>query len=195
MIYRINKKGLLDRISLWNSFIKKKVHLIACGGTSLTLLGVKDTTKDIDLIIPDLAEYEYLLKILTQLGYKAAGGSGWTRGDGFIFDLFKGKYVHSTELLESPLDKENHILMKEFSNIYLGILNYYDIIITKLFRGDSIDIDDCLSLIKNKGTEINRDQLIKRFRETASYDVSEIKINKNLDYFLKLLKEKGVKLC
>ena len=195
MIYRINKKGLLDRISLWNNFIKKKVHLIACGGTSLTLLGVKDTTKDIDLIIPDLAEYEYLLKILTQLGYKAAGSSGWTRGDGFIFDLFKGKYVHSTELLESPLDKENHILMKEFSNIYFGILNYYDIIITKLFRGDSIDIDDCLSLIKNKGTEINRDQLIKRFRETASYDVSEIKINKNLDYFLKLLKEKRVKLC
>ena len=161
----------------------------------MTLLGVKDTTKDIDLIIPDLAEYEYLLKMLMQLGYKTAGGSGWTRGDNFIFDLFKGKYVHTTELLESPIDKENHILMKEFSNIYLGILNYYDIIITKLFRGDSIDIDDCLSLIENKGTEINRDKLVKRFRETASYDVSEIRINKNLDYFLKLLEEKGVKLC
>ena len=195
MIYRIDKKGLLDRISLWNSFIRKKVHLIACGGTALTLLGVKDTTKDIDLIIPDLAKYEYLLKMLMQLGYKTAGGSGWTRGDNFIFDLFKGKYVHTTELLESPIDKENHILMKEFSNIYLGILNYYDIIITKLFRGDSIDIDDCLSLIENKGTEINRDKLVKRFRETASYDVSEIRINKNLDYFLKLLEEKGVKLC
>ncbi len=49
MDYRIDKDRLLDTFSAWDSYLKRKVHLIACGGTALTLLGVKDSTKDIDL--------------------------------------------------------------------------------------------------------------------------------------------------
>ena len=132
----------MDRISAWDAFLKRKVYLIACGGTALTLLGVKPSTKDIDLIVPNLDEHEYLVSILKQLGYKSASGWGWERGDGFIFDLFRGKAIHSTELLESPLEKGNHILVKEFDRIYLGVLNYYDIVISKLFRATAIDIDE-----------------------------------------------------
>jgi len=190
MEYGVDKQGLLDIIIAWDSFLKRKVHLIACGGTALTLLGIKASTKDIDLIVPNTGEYEYLIGILKQLGYKPAAGSGWSRGDGFIFDLFRGKFVHTTELLETPLDKGNHILTKEFDRIYLGVLNYYDIIITKLFRASSIDIEDCLMLLKNKKSEIDIKYLEKRFKETASFDVSEDKLNKNLEYFLKTFKER-----
>ena len=190
MNYRIDKQGLLDKISVWDSFLKRKVHLIACGGTALTLLGVKASTKDIDLIVPDLTEYKYLINNLKQLGYKSASGWGWTRGDGFIFDLFRGKKVHTTELLDSPLDKGNHILIKEFSHIYLGVLNYYDLIIVKLFRATTVDIEDCLSLMKDKRQEIDLDLIEKRFRETASFDVSEDKVNDNWEHFLKMIKKK-----
>jgi len=189
MEYRIDKEGLLNRISAWDGFLKRRVHLIACGGTALTLLGVKASTKDIDLIVPNLVEYEYLINILKQLGYKSASGWGWAREDGFIFDLFRGKCVHTTELLESPLNKRNHFLIKEFSYIYLGALNYYDIIISKLFRSTAIDIGDCLSLIRNKKKEIDIQQLEKRFRQTASFDVSEDKVNKNFEHLLKILKK------
>ncbi len=190
MNYRIDKQGLLDKISVWDSFLKRKVHLIACGGTALTLLGVKASTKDIDLIVPDLIEYEYLVNNLKQLGYRSASGWGWTRGDGFIFDLFRDKIVHTTELLDSPLDKGNHILIKEFSHIYLGVLNYYDLIIVKLFRATTVDIEDCLSLMKDKRQEIDLNLLEKRFRETASFDVSEDRVNDNWEHFLKMIKKK-----
>jgi len=189
MKYRIDKEDLLDRISAWDSFVKKKVRLIACGGTALTLLGVKESTKDIDLMVPNLDEYEYLIGILKQLGYKSASGWGWARQDGFIFDLFRGKAVHTTELLESPLDKGNHFLIKEFSKIYLGVLNYYDIIISKLFRATSVDIEDCLFLVRKRKKEIDFRRLEKRFKETASFDVSEDKVNKNFEHFLKILKK------
>ena len=182
MEYRIDKQGLLNRISAWDSFLKKEVHLIACGGTALTLLGVKPSTKDIDLIVPDLDEYEYLISILQQLGYKSASGWGWKREDGFIFDLFRGKSIHTTELLESPLKKENHILVKEFDRVYLGVLNYYDIIISKLFRATSVDLEDCLILIKNKKKDIDLKRLRVRFKETASFDVSEAKVSKNFEH-------------
>ncbi|MFH1201877.1 MAG: hypothetical protein V1674_03175 [Candidatus Omnitrophota bacterium] len=192
MEYRIDKQGLLDRISAWDSFLKKRVHLIVCSGTALTFLGVKASTKDIDLIVPQIKEYDYLVETLKQLGYKSASGWGWSRSDGFIFDLFRGERVHTTELLESPLREGNHILIKEFSHIYLGILNDYDIIITKIFRSDSIDLEDCLALMKHRAKYIDINLLIKRFKETASSNVSEDKINKNLGYFLNLLKKEGL---
>ena len=151
----------------------------------MTLLGVKASTKDFDLVVPDLAEYEYLITTLNQLGYEPARGGGWARGDGLRFDLFRGKTVHTTELLDSPLSEGRHIFIKEFSYIYLGVLNYYDIIISKLFRGTSIDVEDCLALMRHKRQEIDVKLLIKRFQETASFDTSEEKVNRNLELFLK----------
>jgi len=191
MEYRIDKTGLLEKLSIWNGFLKRKVHLVACGGTALTLLDVKPSTKDIDLLVPVVEECGYLIKTLKDLGYNSASGAGWARDDGFIFDLFPGKRVHTTELLESPLDSGNNIPVKEFTHIYLGVLNYYDIIISKLFRGAGIDMEDCLMLIRAKRKEIDIGKLTERFNETASYDVSEDRVRKNLEHFKKLIdKEK-----
>ena len=58
MAYRLNQKDLLDALGLWNGFLNKKVHLIACGGTALTLLGVKESTKDVDMLVPVDQEYD-----------------------------------------------------------------------------------------------------------------------------------------
>lgn len=192
MEYRFNKKDLLDALSLWNGFLKKKVHLIACGGTALTLLGIKESTKDVDFIVPVEAEHSYLLKVLRQLGYKQTTGSGWNRkGDSYIFDLFGGKRIHTTDLLESPLKKNNHIFIKELTHIYIGVLNYYDLIISKLFRGSGVDFEDCLALMRTRKEEIKIDVLNARFMETAKYDVSENKIIKNLEHLHRILsKEK-----
>ncbi len=189
MEYRINKQRLLDTISAWDGFLKRKVHLIACGGTAMALLGVKDSTKDIDLVVPEEKEYDYLITTLRDLGYRAITGSGWVKDKGFIFELFRGKRVHTTELLESPLLEGGNILIKEFAHIYLGALNYYDLIVSKLFRGTTVDIQDCLSLLKAKRSEIDINHLAERFRETASFDVSEAKVNKNLEHFLSILKK------
>lgn len=192
MEYRIDKQGLLDSISAWDSFLKRKVHLIACGGTAMTLLGVKSSTKDIDLLVPNEKEHKYLVDTLQQLGYVSVSGWGWARGKGFTFDLFRGNLVHTTQLLESPLKEGNNLPIKEFNHIYLGVLNYYDIIISKLFRGSTIDNEDCLALLKSKRKDMDLKRLEKRFKETASYDVSEEKITKNWNNFLRLAQNKGL---
>lgn len=192
MEYRIDKDGLFQRLGAWNDFLKRKISLIACGGTALTLLGIKASTKDIDLLVPVTEEYDYLIKTLKDLGYKSASGAGWARDDGFIFDLFRGKRVHMTELLESPLDRGNNIAVKEFAHIYLGVLNYYDLLISKLFRGTGIDMEDCLELMRARKAEINMEKLVRRFNETASYDVSEEKVRGNLEHFRKLLARERV---
>jgi hypothetical protein len=187
---RANKELLLSRLADWDSFLKKRVRLIACGGTALTLLNIKPSTKDIDFIVPDIGEHDYLVKTLDQLGYKSASGPGLQRGDDFVFDLFRGLRVHTTDLLESPLEAQNHILIKEFTYIYLGVLNFYDLLISKLFRGTTADMHDCLALISHKGKEIDLQIFEKRFRETASFDIAENRMIKNLEYFLRLIRER-----
>ena len=70
----------------------------------------------------------------------------------------------------------------------------YDLIISKLFRGSGVDMDDCVMLMKAEGTAIDIDRLTRRFHETASYDVSESAVNKNLEHFKRLLRKEGIKI-
>jgi len=190
MEYRLTQKDLLETLAGWNGFLHKKVHLIACGGTALTLLGVKTSTKDVDLLVPVKQEYDYLIKTLEQLGYRPVTGSGWQRPtEVFVFDLFRGKRVHTTELLESPMEKKNHILIKELTHIYIGVLNPYDLIVTKLFRGTAIDVDDCLMLFKTKHKDIKLNVLRERYLETAKYDTSEDRLIKDWEHYERVLKK------
>jgi hypothetical protein len=38
MEYRLNKDLLLNVLEEWNRFLKRKVHLIACGGTAMDVV-------------------------------------------------------------------------------------------------------------------------------------------------------------
>jgi hypothetical protein len=194
MKYRLDRNGLLNILSVWDGYLNKRVHLVACGGTALTLIGIKESTKDIDLLIPEKDEYKYLVRVLKDLGYERKTAAGWARDDGFIFDLYVGKTIFITELLESPLIKGNNIPLKEFVHIYLGILNYYDLMISKIFRGTTVDVDDCLALFKSRHGEIDAGHLKDRFYETSSYDVSDEKNKGNFQNFLNILKKEGFKI-
>ena len=193
MKYRIDKDTLLSTLLVWNSLLKRKVHLIACGGTALTLLNIKESTKDVDFLVPKESEYRYLVQLLKDLGYRKISGAGWAADKGFIFDLYPGKKIFMTELLESPLKNGNNTLFQEYEYIYLGILNFYDLMTSKIFRYSTVDIDDCLVLFKAKRADIVIEKLRERFYETSSYDVSDEKNKKHFTHFLNILKKEGVK--
>jgi hypothetical protein len=191
MEYRLTKEMLIAQLAQWDSFLKREIHLIACGGTAMTLLGVKASTRDVDFIVPKQQEYEYLIKLLKDLGYKNVRGSGWARDhEAFIFDLFAGKRVHTTDLLNDPLESANHTLIKEFAHIYLGVLNDYDLIVSKLFRGDRVDFEDCVSLMKARKDVVDMDKLKNYFFEMLSYHpVGKNRVQGNWDSFQKMLSE------
>jgi hypothetical protein len=190
--YRLNKDELLDILREWNRYLKGKIHLIACGGTAMTLFGVKASTKDIDFMVPDLKEYSRLTKQLPILGYKQTSGPGWQRkGEIFHFDIFRGNKIHTTELLYSPLQEGGNTLVADFSHLYIGILNDYDLISSKLMRGTRVDFDDCLHLAAAHKEELNIEKLIAHFDELVSYDVAADRLRPNIDHFLEQLRENG----
>jgi len=193
MEYRLSKEQLFEVLEEWNRRLRRRVHLIACGGTAMTLLGIKASTKDVDFIAPVLTEYNYLTRNLKQMGYEKVTQSGWQRkGEIFLFDIFRGSNVHTTGLLESPLEPGRNYLLKEYSHLYLGILNYYDLICSKLMRGTRVDFEDCLALAKARISEIDVAVLIEHYGEMIKYDIAETRLRPHLDHFVDLLKERGL---
>lgn len=193
MEYRLGKEQLFEVMEEWNRRLRRRVHLIACGGTAMTLLDVKASTKDVDFMVPVLKEYAYLTRNLEQMGYRMVTQSGWQRqGEIFQFDLFQGTNIHTTGLLASPLEEGRHYLLRKYSHLYLGILNYYDLICSKLMRGTRVDFDDCLMLAEAKTSEIDVDALVAHFREMILYDISEVRLRPNIEHFVELLREKGL---
>lgn len=188
--YRLDKDELLDNLRAWNRVLRRKVHLIACGGTAMTLLGVKASTKDVDFLVPDIKEYNYLIKQLPAMGYTQTNGPGWQRpGEVFRFDIFRGNSIHTTGLLHSPLGDGRNRTFAELSHLYIGILNDYDLIASKLMRGTRVDFEDCMMLATAHKDELDLKRLVAHFNEMISYDVAQYRLRPNMDHFLELLRE------
>ena len=190
---RLNKHQLFEVLSLWNIFLRRRVRLVACGGTAMTLLDVKPSTKDVDFMVPDTREHGYLIRQLQAIGYKPTTASGWQRDDDvFRFDLFCGNNIHTTQLLVSPLEEGRHTLLQAYSHLHVAVLNNYDLISSKLMRGTNVDFDDCVSLFKSQREHIEIDKLVDHFNELVDYDVGEIRIRPHMGYFLDTLKDEGL---
>jgi len=163
--------------------------MIAYGGTAMTLLGVKASTKDVDFMVPNDREYKYLTAKLMDIGYELH--TGWQREDEpFRFDLFQENKIHTTTLLDSPLEKERHTLLLEYSHLYIGILNDYDLIASKLMRGTTVDFEDCITLAKSRKDRIDLTKLADRFHRMVDLDISEDRIRPNIEVFLERLNER-----
>jgi hypothetical protein len=197
--YGFDRIKLFDVLEAWDGFLKKKVNLIACGGTALTLLNLKPSTKDVDFLVPEETEFRYLTATLESTGYSLIepNSYSWTRGDGtFLFELFPGNRVFTTQLTEPVLKEGNYIpIPVKTKNIAVGILNFYDLIISKIFRGLSVDEDDCIILLKAKGGEINYPRLVKRYMDTIETSpklLTRQTLVEQLEHFFRRAKEEGV---
>ncbi len=144
-------------------------------------------------MVPIEVEYEYLIKTLKQLGYQSRTGAGWkTPDDPYIFDLYRGKKIHTTELLESPLKAGQHKLIKEWQHLYIGVLNHYDLLISKIFRASSVDVEDCLMLYQTKRKEIDFNELENRYKETAQYHEPQKRMLDHWEHFKRLLRKENL---
>lgn len=190
--YRLTKQGLWDILELWDEFLPSAVRVVACGGTALTLQDLKVSTKDVDFLVPDRKEYEILVRTIQRLDYRRTTENGWKKDDSvFVFDLFPGKKVFTTELLDSPLDPGKSVPIRTFKKLEVSALNDMDLIISKMFRGTNVDVEDCLTLMNARGSAFDLKDLKDRYEETAKYDLMPEKMMTQLGYLLNDYKPGG----
>lgn len=167
------KNDLLKWLKKIDDNLDNPIILVAIGGTAMTLLNLKESTKDIDFCIEgkDSKRFKKLLK-----------------NSGFKVDIFIDGFIFSEQLPDDYIDISNEYKEIDFKNIKLKTLNPLDIIITKVARLNARDEEDITALIKNK--KIDKNKLTKRFREVIeTYAGSE----KDFEYHFKLILERHFK--
>ena len=82
--------------------------------------------------------------------------------------------------------KEKSEKIKEMGKIKLYILNWYDLIITKISRSEERDIEDIIEIIKSQKVDFN-------FLKNRYYSIAETAIIADFDYKFKHLEREYAK--
>lgn len=145
----IAKDDLLDWLKEIDKKLTKKIILIAVGGTALTLLGLKPSTRDIDFCIQD--KDSAIFKKLT-------------KNAKFKVDIFTDGFIFSEQLPDDYIEKSGKI-SSGLKNIDLRTLSLVDVILTKAARYNERDEEDIATIVK--ANKINKHELKNRFKEVV----------------------------
>jgi len=144
--------------------LNRDIELFAMGGTAMVLKNIKEATKDIDFLTT--LEYKKLKELFELAGLKEKSDSRlcntW-RLNNIRVDIFYDAFILGTALPKDWKELSEHI--RDIGKLKLYILNWYDIIITKIARSEPRDIEDSIAIIRTQ--KIDFDKLKRRYYETA----------------------------
>ncbi|MBI2559459.1 hypothetical protein HYW20_09115 [Candidatus Woesearchaeota archaeon] len=148
----IDRNELVKWLRSIDKKLRSKITLIAVGGTAMTLLGLKSSTRDIDFCIKSDEKKDFS-KALDKK---------------FKVDIFTDGCIFSEQLPADYSEKSKEII--RMKNIDLKALSPIDIIITKAARFNARDEEDIKALSKYA----DKDELVKRFNDVLkSYSGKE----------------------
>lgn len=161
--------------------LNEPLELFAIGGTAMVLKNIKEATKDIDFLTTE--SYEKIRRLFSLAGLKEESSQKvcniW-RLDKTRIDIFYDGFIMGIPFPEDWKEKSEKI--KEIGNINLYILNWYDLIITKISRSEKRDIEDSIKIIKSQKLDFN-------FLKKRYYSLAETALIGDYDYKFKHLEK------
>ncbi|MDD4878309.1 MAG: hypothetical protein PHO02_04715 [Candidatus Nanoarchaeia archaeon] len=154
MINSKQQEGLFANAA---SKLKNKITCYAAGGTAMLFYGLKETTKDIDLIFTAEKDRQQFIDAIQELGYKSMNPIKiygkkenrpmmLTRGDE-RFDLFLIKVISFS--LSKTMQERCEQTHEYGSKLVLKIMNPHDILLMKCATDRIKDREDARSIIEN----------------------------------------------
>lgn len=162
--------------------LNESLELFAIGGTAMILKNIKESTKDIDFLTTE--KYDKIKRLFELAGLKEESSDKicniWRLGNTRI-DIFYDGFIMGCPF---PDDwKEISEKVNDIGKISLFILNWYDLIITKIARSEKRDIEDIIAIIKSQ-------KLSFKFLKSRYYSLAETAIISDYDYKFKHLEKK-----
>ncbi|MFP4046002.1 MAG: nucleotidyl transferase AbiEii/AbiGii toxin family protein [Candidatus Aenigmatarchaeota archaeon] len=162
----------VDLLQLLGGKLEREVECYAIGGTALLFLGLKDSTKDVDLVFEKEEERKEIRKALEKIGFKEPSKDGEFKiyrqneairieplileGHGSRFDLFL-KDIISFKL--SPAIKEDVEEKHEFEKLTVKVVSPEYILLLKCAtdrKGDRLDAKKII-----EGLNVDWDKIIE----------------------------------
>jgi hypothetical protein len=189
--YTLDVSDLMQVLETWDEKLRGKVFLAACGGTALTLYGHKESTRDVDFLVPDPDQFHAVVNMVTKMGYAKVSVFGYEHPNKhWKFDLFPGQRIFETELLDPVPEAGRHRVIKSFRHLTLACINPDDLIISKMFRGTMVDVQDSITMIKAERLDLTG--LAQRYKETAGYYIRPERCKTNLQYLIEDLEKEKI---
>lgn len=157
----IKDKELLEIILEFDKYLTRKIKIIAIGGTALTLLAKKDSTKDVDFCFVTQNNLNNFKILSKRLGYEIQSPNRLCKNE-ILIDLYSNGYIFAVQLESDYLERA--LFIKKFSNIEIFALSPIDLVITKTARLNQRDVGDIEVILKNYN--INQSELFERYRKT-----------------------------
>jgi len=143
----ITKNDLMEWLKRIDKRLNNRIILVAVGGTAMTLLGLKPSTRDVDFCIE---------------GKKSKLFEDSTKDSEFKVDIFQDGFIFSEQLPDDYIEKANRIDVN-LKNIDLRTLSLIDIIITKVARYNERDEEDIATVAKTD--KVKKEELENRFNQ------------------------------
>jgi hypothetical protein len=145
----IPKDPLLELIKELDSKLTKQIDLFAVGGTGMTLLDLKASTKDIDFNLKS-SDFKEFKKALGKVIH------------GYQIDIYCDGEIFSQHLPSDYVIKA--ILIKhKFKNIKLYSIHPLDIVVTKIGRLNERDWEDIIDCVKKYN--LTKKQILERGKQ------------------------------
>jgi len=175
---QIKITGLNDFLNLIAD-LNEPLELFAIGGTAMVLKNIKESTRDIDFLTDE--NYDKIKELFELAGMKEESSNKicniWRLGSTRI-DIFYDGFIMGIPFPDDWKEKSNKI--KEIGKIKLYILNWYDIIITKISRSERRDIEDIIAIIKNQKLDF-------KFLKERYFSIAETALIADFEYKFKHL--------
>ena len=173
---KINMKEQEEIFNLIGRALKEKVECFVVGGTAMMFLGLKEVTKDIDIVFQAKKDYETFKSSLINLGAKETKAEiinpekvscilslGNAR-----FDLFLEHLIHF-RLTKTVMSRTKEI--HEFGNLIVKVVSPEDIILFKSMADREADKIDAAELAKkiNINWEIILDEAEEQTKDSEFF--------------------------
>jgi hypothetical protein len=182
-----NLTGIADLDSILNLLadLNEPLELFAIGGTAMLLKNIKEATKDIDFLTTE--KQEKIERLFALAGLKEESQNKicniWRLKD-IRIDIFYDGFIMG---IPFPMNwKKLSEKIKEVGEVSLYILNWYDIIITKISRSENRDIADIIAIIKSQKIDFG-------FLKERYYSIAEAALISDFDYKFKHLEREYAK--
>ena len=194
------EKNLFSIFDELSGYIKNEIKIYMIGGGALIRYGIKETTKDLDMIVEDNGNFEVLKNALFDINFHEVAdvtpayknlctSTIMERRNSPRIDIFIKKVCGGLVLTKSM--KERASLKIRYNNIKIHILSPEDIFLFKAFSSREGDLIDCERIILK--TKINWNVILAEYikQQKAREGFFGIVI---LDHLETLQKRSGMKI-
>jgi len=161
---KFNKRYIEIELEKLNAALPRRIRIFAAGGAAMAFYGLKEATKDIDVVVEKRADLRALVSALRALGYRRPKGSvgvSYTKmranailenTDGFRWDIFECVIARKLSLSNGMTNRSR--ILYDKARLQLRSLCKEDIFLLKSVTERDLDLED-MRIVAESGINSN----------------------------------------